>query len=289
MAHWEFPGPEPIEVYVELSAGSVTLAAEPTDVTVVELTASRPAPDADELISDVRVYFEGGRLAVMAPKRSSVWRGQTGLDLSVTMPAGSRGTLRTAAADISCTGELAGLDAHTASGDVMATTVTGHVEAETASGDVRLEDARADVDVRTASGDVRLARIGSDASVRTASGDVSIGAAAGSVSAVTASGDVRIAGVSTGRTDVRATSGDVLVGVGAGVGVYLDLASVTGSVTSQLDEADGAEDVSLEVKCRTVSGDIRIARASVTEPGSHGPSSPPVPATGTPQPPPPAG
>ena len=71
--------------------------------------------------------------------------------------------------------------------------------------------------------------------------------------------------MTAGRTDVKTVSGDIVVGVAAGVGVYLDLASVTGSITSQLDETDASDDVALEVVCRAVSGDIRIARASAAD------------------------
>src|SRR5215469_12144649 len=60
MAHWEFPGSDPIDVFVDLSAGRVAVAAEPVDVTTVELSASsfgwseRPVPD-------VQVRFGDGR------------------------------------------------------------------------------------------------------------------------------------------------------------------------------------------------------------------------------------
>ena len=65
-----------------------------------------------------------------------------------------------------------------------------------------------------------------------------------------------------GRADVNTASGDVVVGVARDVGVYLDLASLSGSVTSQLEDAEPGGDVTLEVRCRSLSGDIRIARAS---------------------------
>ena len=81
----------------------------------------------------------------------------------------------------------------------------------------------------------------------------------------TASGDVRIGSVSAGHTEVTTASGDIVVGVAPSVGVYLDLASVSGSAKSQLDEAEASDDVPLQVTCRAVSGDIRITRASITE------------------------
>jgi hypothetical protein len=298
MTHWEFPGCDPIEVFVDLAAGRVALAAEPTDVTTVEISASWSGR-GERLIPDVKVSFEDGRLEVIAPRRSGLWRGQAGLDLAITMPAGSRCAVRTASADVICSGDLADLDVHTASGDLTAGTVTGTVEANTASGDVRLDETGARTEVRTAGGDVRLARSGGDVTVRTASGDVTIGSAAASVTVATASGDVRLASVAAGRAEVATTSGDVAVGVAAGVGVYLDLASVTGSVNSRLDETEASDDVPLKVVCRTVSGDIRISRATGADSGPRRSfSAPPAvdtppavntpPAVDTPQTPPPA-
>ena len=224
MSHWEFPGSEPIDVFIELAAGSVALTAEATDVTTVSLSA-RFGRNADKL-SEVRVSFDNGRLEVVGPKRTGLWRGYPGLDLTVTLPSGSRCAVRTASADVTSTGELAELDANTASGDVTATAVTRNFQAVTASGDVRAEETGEVADVRTVSGDVRINRAGGDIQARTASGDVSIATAAGSATATTASGDVRIGSMARGRADVNTASGDVVVGVARDVGVYLDLSLI---------------------------------------------------------------
>jgi DUF4097 and DUF4098 domain-containing protein YvlB len=266
MPHWEFPGSDPIDTVIDLPAGRMVLTAEPTDITTVELTAAR-AGQANALLSDVQVSFEHGRLEIVRPKRAGLWRGHTGLDLAITMPAGSRCQVRTASADVSCTGDLATLDVNTASGDVTAGTVTGRARIETASGDVQLDEVGADADLHTASGDVHVARAGDAVTVRTASGDVNVGRAASSVSVTASSGDVELGSVSAGRAEVKTVSGDIVVGVAAGVGVYLDLASLTGATTSQLDETAASDDVPLEVVCRAVSGDIRITRAPAAAPG----------------------
>jgi hypothetical protein len=262
MSHWEFPGAEPIDAFIELAAGSVALTAEATDMTTVSLAPSRFSRNGDKMLSEVRVSFDNGRLEVVGPKRTGLWRGHPGFDLTVTLPVGSRCAVRTASADVTSTGELAELDAHTASADVTAVAVTRSLQAVTASGDVRAEETGAIADVRTVSGDVRIARASGDIQARTASGDVNIAAADGSATVTTASGDVRIGTMANGRADVNTASGDVVVGVARDVGVYLDLASLSGSVTSQLEDAEPSEDVTLEVRCRTLSGDIRIARAS---------------------------
>jgi len=262
MASWEFPGSDPIEIVINIAAGSVAVAGEPTDATAVTLEPSRSGRNSEQLLSDVKVSFEGGRLEISQPKSMSFLRGHGGLDLTVKAPPGSRCTVETASADVACVGELAMLDAKAASGDVTAAVVTGPLSVRTASGDVWLEEAGGTVEVNTASGDVQLREAAGSVSVRTASGDVNVGPAAASVEVNTASGDVRISRVTTGSASVKTVSGDANVGVAPGTGVYLDLSSLSGQISNQLDETDGSDGVRLQVSCRSVSGDIRIVRAS---------------------------
>src|SRR5262249_60783829 len=118
MSHWEFPGSEPIDAFIDLAAGSVALTAEATDVTTVSLAPARFARNADKLLSEVRVSFDNGRLEVAGPKRTGLWRGYPGLGLTIRLPRGSRCAVRTASAAVTCTGGLAALDAHSASGGV---------------------------------------------------------------------------------------------------------------------------------------------------------------------------
>ncbi len=280
MPHWEFPGSDPIDASVDLASGRVTVDCRPVPATTVDVAPSRFSRNAEKLIDEIRVTYDHGRLEVTGPRRTGLFRGHAAFDVTITLPEGSRCRARTASADITCNGELAELDAHAASGDIIAASVTGHLRAETSSGDVRLDET-GPAEIRTASGDVRLTWARDDVSVRTASGDVTIANATGDVAGMTASGDFRLASVARGSTEVSTASGDIVIGVNPGVGVYLDLASVTGSVTSKLDETGPTDDVALGVRCRTASGDIRIIRAAVAEPAparEPGPAQKPAPA-----------
>jgi DUF4097 and DUF4098 domain-containing protein YvlB len=261
MASWEFPGTDPIDLDINLPAGSIAVTAEPTEVTTVSLLASHPGKGAEEAIAGVRVEYRGGRLEIFGPKHSGLRRSGPELDLTVKVPTGSQCTVRTASADVACLGELASLDARTASGDVTAARVSGPVRVVTASGDVWLEEAADEVTANTASGDVRLLRAGGDVNVGTASGAVQIGDAGASASARTASGDVRIASIASGQADLSCVSGNVTIGVARGVSVYLDLASLTGRVSSELEPSDGEGDADLHVTCKTISGDVHVTRA----------------------------
>src|SRR5262249_27172176 len=102
------------------------------------------------------------------------------------------------------------------------------------------------------------------------SGDLWIRDAAASVHANTVSGDQRFEAVVQGAIESTAISGDVYVAIRRGARVYVDANTVSGSTNSELDLADAPTESSsedddnaplVEVRAKTVSGDIVIARA----------------------------
>jgi DUF4097 and DUF4098 domain-containing protein YvlB len=120
--------------------------------------------------------------------------------------------------------------------------------------------------VHTASGDVQVGHVAGEIRVNSASGDVSVGSCTGSAAVHTASGDIKLAAVSAGRIELASASGDLAVAVVPGTEVYLDLSSNSGDIGSELDasDGDGQQDpsaVAVELRCRTLSGDIRITKA----------------------------
>ena len=266
MTSWEFSATGPIEAQIGLPAGNVNLTATQTQTVTVSLRAEHGSGSGagERLIADTEVSFTEGRLTVEVPKRAQL-RGDTSLDLTIELPAGSAVAARTASADLSCSGELGALEGTTASGDVTAERVTGPASFATASGDVRLTEAGGDVSASTASGDITIEQVGGDLTVKTASGDLKVGQAGRSAEVKTASGDVRIQSIAAGRADVTSVSGDVALGVQPGTGVYLDLSSVSGHVRSELDPDSGdgsGGGADLTLRCNSVSGDIRITRAN---------------------------
>ncbi len=83
----------------------------------------------------------------------------------------------------------------------------------------------------------------------------------------TTSGDVDVKAVSGGDVRVQTVSGDVRIAVARGTHTWIDAASVSGRLESELGIADheppveeGAAVVPLHVK--TVSGDVAIVRAA---------------------------
>ena len=96
----------------------------------------------------------------------------------------------------------------------------------------------------------------------TASGELTIGRADGDVAVRTASGDVEITAASGKRVDIKATSGDISVAVAPGIGVYLDLSTLSGTVSSELEPSGESGSADMTLQCRTISGDVQVRRAA---------------------------
>lgn len=274
MTNWDFPCSGPVDISIDSwTSGSIAVSGEPTSTVSVEVLGGGRSADLSDWLDQVQVSFDDGHLYVHGPRGIS-FRPRSGLDLTIKAPAGSGCAARTVSADVSCIGEIGVLTVHTASGDVTADSVSGDVTVRSASGDVLLNKTGGDVTINTASGDVQANRVDGQAKINSASGDVAIGYCSGSVSAHTASGDIALNSVSAGRVELGSVSGDMDVAVVPGLGVYLDLASTSGSIRSDLEESDGnSSGAAVEIKCRTLSGDIRIlkARSSAAKPPTADP------------------
>jgi hypothetical protein len=269
MATWEFACSDPIDANVSIAAGTVSMTAGPTDVVTVRIHKGRSsgpawADDDDEVRDEVTVDFSDRHLVVSElPKHNLGWRNKD-LHVTITLPAGSRSAVQAASADVTCRGEYGAVDIRAASGRVDVETVRGPAEITTMSGSVQLLEA-AQATVQTASGRISIRHVAGDATARTASGNIVIAAADASVTAKTASGQVQVNSITRGRGDLNSVSGDIQVKVAQGTGVFLDLASVTGRVSSDLAASDTGGDADLHLQCRTVSGSLHVARAASAE------------------------
>jgi len=266
MTHWEFARSEPVEAYLHVISGSIKIVAAPTEQITVDVEPTRPGRHDDELIGRFTVELVDDRLEVSEPNGQSGWlRHSSGFDLTVTVPTGSCCLVSTVSANIECTGELGALDAKTASGSIEAATIAGPAILNTVSGRIEIGDVAESVTAKTASGRVELDRVGGDINVGTVSGRVEIGAAEASVAAQTATGRVQIDRLIRGKTDISTVSGAIEANVAPGAGIYLDLASISGRVTSDLKPTQDGGEVDLNLKCRTASGSIKIGRAVLAD------------------------
>jgi len=256
MATWDFPCSDPIDANISFASGDVTVTAAPTDAVAVAVDG-----DDDQFIGKVTVDFADRHLVVSEPPRRGFgWRGRD-LRITISLPTGSRLAVQVASAEVRCRGEYGALDIRTASGCIDADVIRGRADVSTVSGDVRITEAD-EVNVQTASGELRVGHATGEVTAKTASGYVSVGAADASVTGKSASGDIFLGRVARGRTDVTSVSGDVDVKVAAGTGVFLDLSSLSGRVSSDLAASDQEGDADLRLRCQTVSGSVQVSRAA---------------------------
>lgn len=267
---------------VEFRAGVIGIESEDTSQTTVELTGRRDDQATRDLIADTVIEQRGDTIIVRVPKRGSGLLNRTPeLDLRIVAPNGSSLDVRAGSADITAHGTFAGGRIDTGSGDVRVLHLTRAARLRSGSGDVRVESADGDLDVQTGSGDIEVGTVSAAASLQTGSGeidiqhvsgdvraqagsgDITVGDAEHDVKTVTGSGTVRIGRVRSGEVTVRGASGDIHVGVASGTAAWLDVRTLTGRVSTDLESTDEPTPEADKVRLHlgSVSGDITVVRA----------------------------
>ena len=270
----------PVTLTVRFAAGD--LRVEGVDRADVEIDVQpRSSSGADREYADATVVEQlGDEIRIIAPDPGGWMRRSGSLRVRASVPLGTAVTVAVESADVALAGALGGVDLTTSTGDtiieraetlavtansadVVCRAVDGDATVKTASGDVRLGHLGGTGHFFAASGDVSVDAAGA-AEFKAASGDVKIGRVDGSVNGKTASGDVRLGSVKSGAVEVDTASGDVTIGVAAGVSAWLELHSLSGDVSSALGDvsAPDDDDRTVAISVRTLSGDIRILRAS---------------------------
>ncbi len=247
-----FSTPGPVKLEISIPVGDIDVETVDGDTTAVELEVR--GRDAEELERDAQIELRprGDRYeVVVAAHRGrgiSFLRGRNGEYLvRVSVPHGAEVEANLASADIEGRGRY------------------GDVEINTASGDVEFERIDGEARVDSASGDVQIERVAS-AKINSASGDIRINETASGVDVNTASGDVDLRSVEAGEVKVNSASGDVEVGVAKGSRLWVEAQSLSGETSSELELESGSPIASdegplVELKARTLSGDINVRRA----------------------------
>jgi DUF4097 and DUF4098 domain-containing protein YvlB len=265
-----FETPEPVRLDLHLPAGELEVAAGETTETAVELVPLG-GTESETAVQEARVELRNGVLLVDVPERRGIRLLSRGVDVRVTVTCPHDCELRVdaASADVRANGRYSAADVTTASGDATLAEITGDARIKSASGDAEIAVVGGSLAADAASGDVEIGRVDGSAKIRTASGDVEVGEAGGPVTVHTASGDQRVGSVGRGEVTLRSASGDIWVGVRRGSAVWLDVATMSGDTTSELDvgaaPAGGEEEGGVplvELRAQSMSGDIYVARAA---------------------------
>ena len=269
----------PVELELRLAAGEIEIDPSLEGRVEIELTAQDEESQRaiDEARVELHEHPDRPHVIVDVPLRRGGFSfglvfGRSGVTCRIRCPEGSLVSVKSKSADVVARGTIGGLSVQTASGDVEAARVLGGVSVKSASGDVSVREVAGGASVQTASGDVELEIVRGAVSIATASGDVTIGEAYDNVGVNTVSGDQNHGAVMSGHVAAHSVSGDVRIGVRRGSRVFLDCNTVSGDTSSELEvtpDAPTGEGPLVEIRAKTVSGDIRITRAPA-------PTSPPT-------------
>lgn len=268
-----FTTPDPIQLYVELGRGEVTVDAGTVQQTAVTVDGDDP--------SQVLVTQDGDQISVIGPKhRGGIFGKDPRFTVTVSLPTRSDLVTKTGSASLVSTGTLGLVKVKSGSGNVQLEAAEQHLVVDTGSGDIQVASAAADVRIKSGSGDVQLARVGGSLGVSTGSGDIQVqgaadaavlksgsgdvmlGVADGDLRATTGSGDVSVRQVSRGKVDTKTGSGEIAVGVTRGVPVWTDITTVSGNISSSLESTGEPESGQeyVELRVRTASGDIELVQ-----------------------------
>jgi hypothetical protein len=259
----------PVELDVRIESG--TIDVDPTLDGRVEIELIGSDEESQRLIEQARIelHERGDRAGVLVevPRKrgfSFSLGFNRGIECRIRCPHDSGLDVRSKSADVIARGTLGGLNVATASGDVEADCISGGLSVKSASADVSAHVVGGGVSVQSASGDVDIDLAQGPVSVASASGDLTIGDAHDAVQVNTVSGDVDLGAVVRGNVSAQSVSGDISISVRRGTRVHLDCTTVSGDTTSELElssDAPTSEGPLVELRARSVSGDISIHRA----------------------------
>ena len=268
MAVFETPGP--VVLRVTSPAGRVTVETWHEPRVEVEVTALRGDDGTRQAADETRIEASerGGRheIVIEVPKREGRF-GFLGrspeLGIEIRCPEDADVQLTTHSSDLVGRGPLGEVNVKSASGDLS----LGDARAlafSTASGDLSVGAIVGTLTAKSASGDIDVRSVGGPATVSTVSGDVRLGSTDDTTLVNAVSGDIDLES-SGAAARISAVSGDVSVAARAGLALWIDAQSVSGTMHSDLDVADlppaDAGEAPVELRVRTVSGDVRISRS----------------------------
>ncbi|NIJ10858.1 hypothetical protein FHU38_001202 [Saccharomonospora amisosensis] len=281
----KFDTPEPIIVTLDLSVANVRFIASDRTDTVVEVTPTNENEPSDvKAAKQVRVEYSAGTLLIKGRNPRPFEHLSTkswSVDLTIELPEGSQVQADAAVGEFQSTGRLgecrfkssaghARLDRtgplrlNTSAGHVSVEGVAGDAEVTTGTGRIRIGAIDGGATIKNSNGNTDIGAIGGEARVRSANGDIAVERASGGVNAKTANGSIRIGEVTHGSVVLETSTGDLEIGVGAGVSAWLDARTNFGQLRNALEETSEPSEKTgetVEVRAHTGFGDIAIHRA----------------------------
>jgi hypothetical protein len=261
---YEFDRATPVTVTLRAQSGLVEIVAEERLTIEVRVTPFDDSPAAREAAAKTRVELDGDTLLIHQAG-SETWslRRTPKLRITARVPAGSVLAGKSASSDVRAGGVWSAVRLSVSAAEVDVAEVTGDADLEASTATITVARVGGSLRAKNIAGRLLIGDVTDDVSLTTASGDIRLHSAGGSVRADSASGSIEVGELREGRADLRTASGSVEVGVAAGTGVWMDLNTLSGRSVSDLT-AQGdtpATQAGLELRVRSVSGDIHVHRA----------------------------
>jgi hypothetical protein len=239
---------------IRVPVGTIEVCASLVGTVQVSVDAA----DADAF----EIFKTGDRISVRHPSR---WRMRSRNSRIVALvPAGTDVDVSSSSAELRFVGALGVIRAHTASGDIDMGDAA-RIDVSTASGQVTCGSVAGEANISSVSGDCTVRRVGGRLDATLTSGDIRVDECGGDVVIASTSGDVRVSRCDGSDVSVRSISGDVRVGLPAGIRVEADISTLSGKATlpdaAAHKVADGERRL-VRLQLKTVSGDIRVDRVS---------------------------
>lgn len=166
-------------------------------------------------------------------------RGPAGIaDFTITVPSTLNLNLEGMYTDITVEGANGSVEAETLQGDIIIRGGRGTIRADATTGEVLVEGAEGEIEVETAAGDIRFVNVGGNVVAESAGGDIFFeNARATSVDAGSTGGRLQYQGTfqPTGRYFFGSHGGSVLLIVPEGTSATFNLATIHGSVTTNVN------------------------------------------------------
>ena len=255
MTDREFQVGDTPAVEVRLGAGDVRVVEGAKGKIVVRMNGS------DRALQAMEIQQQGDTISVTSRKKFGFL---SGIDLKVSVPAGTELKAKLASADLIVDVALGRFSCSVGAGDVKVGNVESDVELHSASGDIRVGRIGGDAKVAVASGDIRIDEIHGDATIKSGSGDIEVAQANGRCECKTASGDIVVKKFAGRSFQSTALAGDVVVGLPTGRTVDVSLQTLAGDVRNEFDvggdEGEPSGETTLDIK--TMSGDIVLRSAN---------------------------
>lgn len=256
-----FETPDRTTLMIRAAAGHITVTTDDTQRTTVELTPLNAA--GEEAVANARVEQRGSKVVVDFPRNhGGLFRQSPSVSVDVTCPHGTALNLATGSSDIRATGTYSEALVTTGSGAIELDTVTGSAKLKSGSGSVSAARVDQALVATAGSGDISIGELAGDVVTKSGSGDVEVGRLGGKLQTKSGSGSLTVRRATSGMVRANGASGDISIGIEEGTAAWLDLSTVSGRVTQELEESaapsDGQQRV--EITAYTVSGDLRVFR-----------------------------